>query len=121
MEYQNAGKILPQELLRQIQQYFQGGSLYIPKSGSLFTPDRRTDYQAELDNRNRHIYHKHLQGWTSGRLAEHYSLSPSSIRRILQNQRKEAQAMDTIISEIQATDDLDEPGTCSMILIEGEI
>lgn len=100
MEYQNAGKILPQELLRQIQQYFQGGYLYIPKSGSLFTADRRTDYQSELDNRNRHIYHKFLQGWTSGRLAEHYSLSPSSIRRILQTQRKEAQAMDTIISEI---------------------
>ena len=94
MEYKNAAQVLPPELIRQIREFFQGGYLYIPRDEALSASGHRTDYQTELDNRNRHIFHKHLQGWTTQQLAEHYSLSPSRIRRILQTQRKDTQTMD---------------------------
>lgn len=94
MEYKNAAQVLPPELIRQIREFFQGGYLYIPRDEALSASGHRTDYQTELDNRNRHIFHKHLQGWTTRQLAEHYSLSPSRIRRILQTQRKDTQTMD---------------------------
>lgn len=100
MEYQTARQILPPDLIQQIQQYFQGGYLYIPRTDAVASAARQTDYQAELDKRNRHIYRKHLLGWTSRRLAEHYHLSLSSIRRILQTQRKESQTMDDTISRL---------------------
>ena len=100
MEYRNAGQILPPELIQQIQQFFQGGYLYIPRTGAVSPADHQTDYQTELHNRNRHIFHKHLQGWTTHQLAAHYNLSASSIRRILQARRKDAQTMDNHIRNI---------------------
>ena len=100
MEYKNAAQVLPPELILQIRQFFQGGYLYIPRDEAVSPADHQTDYQTELDKRNQHIFRKHLLGWTSRRLAEHYCLSVSSIRRILQVQRKEAQAMEKTISRI---------------------
>lgn len=100
MEYQNARHILPPELIERIQQYFQGGYLYIPASGPAKSASHQTAYQTELEKRNGRIYQKYLRGWSSRRLAEHYSLSVSSIRRILQNQRKDAQAMEKSIIQV---------------------
>ena len=108
MKYQNSKDILPPELIAGIQQYFQGGYLYIPRaSGEAVTASRPTVYKTELAKRNCHIYEKHLEGWSTRRLAEHYSLSPSSIRRILLVKRKDAIKMGTIIQKALAPWDLE--------------
>lgn len=94
MKYQNANNLLPPTLVREIQRYIQGGYLYIPKTdGDGSETASETDYKVELAKRNEHIYIKYLEGWSVKRLALRYSLSESSIRRILFSQRKEAHSM----------------------------
>ena len=86
MKYKNATKVLPNELIEQIQQYVQGEYVYIP------IKDREvdmniTEYAIEIQKRDEHIYTKHLEGMKNIELAKRYSLSESSIRRIIIKQR----------------------------------
>lgn len=99
MKYQNAGEILPPELLDKLQDYVQGGYLYIPQRDE----DRSTaptGYQVELQKRNRHIYEKYLSGLSGSQLAALYHLSRSSIRRILQKERRYFEEMSTMVQQI---------------------
>ncbi|MDE7218312.1 MAG: phosphotransferase [Oscillospiraceae bacterium] len=98
MRYQNADHILPKELVRAIQQYVQGEYLYIPAKGR--SAISVTGYRMELEKRDARIYSKHLAGMRSRRLAEKYSLSESSIRRIVLKQRRAYMAMAGKISQI---------------------
>ena len=98
MKYQNADHILPKELVQAIQQYVQGGYLYIPARGG--PAISVTGYRMELEKRDAHIYSKHLAGMRSKRLSEKYSLSESSIRRIVLKQRRAYMAMTGKISKI---------------------
>ncbi len=84
MKYQNANDILPDELLSRIQEYIQGGLLYIPKSKerrSLW--GERSGARRYYDERNRSIRGEYRQGTPINALAEKYGLSPESVRRIL--------------------------------------
>lgn len=108
MKYENANNLLPPDLIDAIQRYWQGGYLYIPKKAedtSEASPE--TEYKIELSKRNGHIYTKYLEGWSVKKLAVYYSLSESSIRRILSNQRKEANTMHTKIYEALKNWDLE--------------
>lgn len=92
MKYKNAEKILPPELVEEIQKYVQGEFLYVPKK------DRQahkalTEYRVELDKRNIRIYTMHLEGMSNAQLAKNFSLSQSSIRRILIAERKNFEVM----------------------------
>ncbi len=99
MKYQNAGSILPQELIETIQQYVQGEYIYIPikdkKSNTTLT-----EYEVELQKRDGHIYTKSLEGVSNKKLSDMYNLSESSIRRIIINQRKRYEAMKDKIKAI---------------------
>lgn len=87
MKYTNASRILPQELIEQIQEYVQGEYIYIPiKEKGI--KDSVTDYRIELKKRDAHIYTKYLEGASNRRLAQIYNLSESSIRRIIIKQRE---------------------------------
>ena len=86
MKYKNAKKVLPESLLEQIQHYVQGEYIYIPSKN--IVPRPLTDYGIETMKRDEHIYTKHLEGMKNIELAKKYSLSESSIRRIIINQRK---------------------------------
>ena len=99
MKYQKAGEILPPELLRMVQDYIQGGYLYIPKWDGL-TAAVPTRYQVELQKRNRHIYEKYLQGMSGRELAALYHLSRSSIRRVLQKERQYYEEMKITVQQI---------------------
>lgn len=99
LRYQNATKVLPDELIEQIQQYIQGEYIYIP------IKDREadinmTDYAIEIQKRDEHIYTKHLEGMKNIELAQRYLLSESSIRRIIIKRRKGYQEMNNCISKI---------------------
>jgi Mor family transcriptional regulator len=86
VSYIKAEKILPQELIHQIQEYADGVCIYIPrKPGTRHTWDQETNYKAELKLRNDRIRKDYASGERVAALSRKYHLSEKSIRRILQN------------------------------------
>lgn len=92
MKYKNAVKILPPDLIEQLQQYVQGEYLYVPIKGREVHTNM-TDYALEVQKRDEHIYTNHLQGVSNAELAHKYALSESSIRRIIIKERKRFEKM----------------------------
>ena len=87
MSYIKAEEILPEELIRQIQEYVDGVYIYIPrKPGTRHPWGQETDYKAELKIRNDRIRKDYSAGEGIAALSKKYHLSEKSIRRILQKQ-----------------------------------
>lgn len=107
MNYKNANHILPDRLVKEIQQYVQGEYIYIPIKDKVMntTP---TEYDQELIKRNEHIYTKSLEGISNSELADKYHLSASSIRRIIIEQRKGYETMNSKIKQIINEWDIEE-------------
>lgn len=84
MNYVKAGAVLPEDLLKEIQKYVQGEMLYIPK-----TKDKRKKWgtqsggRQELDERNRRIKSAFQHGCPIDELADTYSLSVETIKKIV--------------------------------------
>ena len=84
MSYIKAEELLPEELIRKIQEYADGVYLYIPrKPGTRQAWGQKTAYKAELKNRNDRIRSDHAAGTGVQALSRKYHLSEKSIRRIL--------------------------------------
>ena len=87
MSHIKADKILPEDQIRQIQEYVDGVYIYIPrKPGTRHPWGQETDYKAELKVRNDRIRKDHEAGEGIAPLSKKYHLSEKSIRRILQKQ-----------------------------------
>ena len=87
MSYIKAEEILPEELIRQVQEYADGVYIYIPrKPGTRHPWGQKTGYKAELRLRNDCIRSDYAAGEGVAVLSRKYHLSEKSIRRILQNQ-----------------------------------
>ena len=85
MSYIKAEKILPEKLIREIQEYADGVYIYIPrKPGTRHAWGQETSYKAELKSRNDRIRNDHAEGVGVAELSCKYHLSEKSIRRILQ-------------------------------------
>ena len=86
MSYANAGTVLPEDLIREIQKYVNGTNLYIPKQRK----DRSymNVYRQEICERNREIFQAFLKGSSVPELSRVFFLSEKSIYRIL-NQMKQ--------------------------------
>lgn len=85
MSYIKAESILPEELIRQIQEYADGVYIYIPrKPGTRHFWGQETPYKAELKARNDRIRSDYATGTSVAALSRKYHLSEKSIRRILQ-------------------------------------
>ncbi len=85
MSYIKAEEILPEELIRQIQEYADGVYIYIPrKPGTRYAWGQKTHYKAELKVRNDRIRNDYAEGESIPALSRRYHLSEKSIRRILQ-------------------------------------
>ena len=85
MSYIKAEEILPEELIRRIQEYADGVYIYIPrKPGTRHPWGQKTDYKAELKIRNDRIQRDRAGGASVASLSRKYHLSEKSIRRILQ-------------------------------------
>ncbi|WP_291649311.1 CD3324 family protein [Clostridium sp.] len=88
MKYKKAQDILPEEIIRIIQEYVDGGYLYIPAK-----PEKRRAWgsqsglKAELNQRNREILYKYIKGMSIEELTKYYYLTESSIRRIIREQK----------------------------------
>jgi len=86
MSYIKAEEILPEVLIRRIQEYVDGVYIYIPRiPGTRQAWGQKTDYRAELKVRNDRIRNDYAAGETITMLSRRYHLSEKSIRRILQN------------------------------------
>ena len=84
MSYINANKVLPTELLEEVQKYVCGGLLYIPqKDNSRVQWGSSTDTKKMLARRNEEICKLRKNGMSIQELMEAYHLSYDSIRRVL--------------------------------------
>ena len=85
MSYIKTEEILPEDLIRRIQEYADGVYIYIPrKPGTRRAWGHKTDYKAELKARNDRIRNNYAAGESVAALSRRYHLSEKSIRRILQ-------------------------------------
>ena len=85
MSYIKAEEILPEELIRRIQEYADGVYIYIPRRpGNRQLWGQETGYKAELKLRNDRIRNDYAAGENVTALSRKYHLSEKSIRRILQ-------------------------------------
>lgn len=83
MKYRNAAHILPDELLREIQQYTEGEAIYIPKREEKRKWGEGSGARRYYEERNTKIREKYRAGTTICELADSYNLSVESIRRIV--------------------------------------
>lgn len=84
MKYINADVLLPDELVKELQRYIQGGYLYVPTGGKQRKQwGELSGYRMELQKRNREIIGEYRNGVSLDVLAERYHLSVSGIRKII--------------------------------------
>ena len=88
MSYIKADDVLPQNIIKIIQQYIDGENIYIPKKdGSREDGGSKTGAKKELRRRNSLIYREYLSGEKVSELASRYYLSDKSIQRIIREMR----------------------------------
>lgn len=89
MSYYKVTEVLPKHIIREIQKYVDGHSIYIPKK-----PDNKKNWGENmetlsvLEKRNEQIYSEYLEGYSIAQLSEKYYLVEKSIQRIIR-QRKQ--------------------------------
>ena len=84
MRYLNASEILPDELLREIQKYTQGETLYIPKENERKKWGENSGSRSYYIERNSKILEKYREnGCSMQELADEFNRSVESIRKII--------------------------------------
>ena len=90
MKYIKAQDVLPEDILKMIQEYVDGEYLYVPrKNGNQKSWGEKSGIKRTLQVRNQEIYQRYLNGITIPILAEEYYLSEKSIRRIISEQKRQ--------------------------------
>jgi Mor family transcriptional regulator len=88
MKYEKAQNILPYDIIEMIQNYIDGGYIYIPrKNENKKFWGENTETKKQLSARDKEIFNKYSSGVPVKILSEQYFLTESSIRRIIRNQR----------------------------------
>jgi Mor family transcriptional regulator len=83
MKYRNASEILPDKLLREIQEYTSGEALYIPQITERQKWGVGSGSRRYYEERNQEICEKHEVGVSMEELADTFNLSIETIRKIL--------------------------------------
>lgn len=88
MGYVNAERVLPEHLIKQIQEYINGEFIYIPrKEGCQKAWGENSGARKSIKERNQQIYAGYAQGMTLSELAGSYYLSEQSIKRIIYGEK----------------------------------
>lgn len=88
MNYVKAEDILPDDLLKAIQQYTDGVYIYIPrKNGKHKVWGENSGIRKSLELRNSVIYRDYIKGKKVRALSQKYYLSEQSIWRIINSQK----------------------------------
>ncbi|MCC8027868.1 MAG: hypothetical protein LIP16_21500 [Clostridium sp.] len=84
MKYLNAQVVLPDALVKKLQNYVQGGYIYVPVEQE---QQKRwgevSGYRQELEQRNQKIKEDYQNGCSVDRLSEKYCLSIYAVRKII--------------------------------------
>ncbi|PGY09112.1 CD3324 family protein [Bacillus sp. AFS031507] len=84
MKYVNASNILPEKLIREIQKYVQGETIYIPKPETTYRKwGSLSGGRKLLDQRNSNIKSAFNSGTSIQELANEYFLSIDTIKKIV--------------------------------------
>ena len=83
MRYRNAQDILPDKLLKELQRYISGETLYVPRIESKKSWGETSGAREYYKRRNAEIRLRHDEGVDVEELAAAYHLSVDSIRKIL--------------------------------------
>lgn len=88
MTYKNGKDFLPPRLLRELQEYFDGEIIYIPrKSEKRAGWGENNGTRLVIQKRNQDIFRQYQGGSTVRDLMERYHLSEDSIRKIIGKMR----------------------------------
>lgn len=88
MKYEKAQNILPEDVIELIQEYMDGGYLYIPrKSSNKKSWGENSGIKNDLKKRNVEIFNKYKKGISIKELTKHYYLTENSIRRIIRQEK----------------------------------
>ena len=83
MAYKKASDVLPEHLLREVQKYAAGETLYFPREDARKKWGENTGARAYFAERNAQIREKYLQKTSIAHLAEEYGLSEDTLRKIV--------------------------------------
>lgn len=84
MKYVKANSILPISLIEELQNYIQGGYIYIPsKNENKKGWGELSGYKREIEERNKKIRMDYKHGKSLEELSKSYFLSIHSIRKIV--------------------------------------
>lgn len=84
MKYINAKEILPDKLIKELQEYVQAGYVYVPaKNEQHKSWGELSGYRKELSKRNSIIISEYRNGASIEELADRYYLSVYAIRKII--------------------------------------
>lgn len=84
MKYINAKEILPDKLIKELQEYVQAGYVYVPaKNEQHKSWGELSGYRKELSKRNSIIISEYRNGAAIEELADRYYLSIYAIRKII--------------------------------------
>lgn len=83
MRYRNASDILPDDLLKEVQRYAAGQTLYFPKDKARKPWGEESGARRYFQQRNEEIRQKYLQKVSIDRLADEYCLSVETVRKIV--------------------------------------
>jgi hypothetical protein len=84
LKYVNADGLLPEKLLKEIQNYVQGETIYIPKPRNTYKKwGSQSGARALIDERNERIQHAFKNGEKIDQLALEHHLSCETIKKIV--------------------------------------
>jgi Mor family transcriptional regulator len=83
MRYKNASDFLPDDLLKEVQKYAAGQTLYFPKDTERTKWGEASGARLFFQQRTEEIRQKYLQKVSIERLADEYCLSEETVRKIV--------------------------------------
>lgn len=89
MKYRNAKAVLPESLLKELQQYVQGEIIYVPGDGSIRAGwGESNGTKDRYIRRNNEIIMLYRNGVSMNAIADRYHLSEYSIKKIIHGCKK---------------------------------
>jgi Mor family transcriptional regulator len=83
MKYKRASDILPEELIKEVQKYAAGETLYFPKTSEKIPWGESSGARSFFRQRNEEIRQKYHTRVSIKRLADEYCLSVERVRKIV--------------------------------------
>lgn len=83
MGYKNAAELLPPDLLRDLQEYFSGGIIYVPKTTEKARWGELSGTRRDIDVRNTKIRKMFKSGMNITDLSGRFYLSEETIKKIV--------------------------------------